>query len=358
MGKTFSTNKTSKINKSVETKSVVYLYHLDIVGKTNIPISQIDSKYIKYRKKWETNPRDKIVSDFPLHLDIEITGRCNLMCKHCVRFSRRTNVGDMDMDIFRKIIDEGEKNGLCAINLSWLGEPFLHPKLIDMVDYAKSKGVLEIMVHTNGTLIDKEMAEGILDSGNLDIIIFSLDSVTEEKYNRIKYGSDFRLVNQNIRYLIEQKEKRRLRKPNIIVQMIDQKQTHEELMAFIHHWRTKADKVRIATYQSPDGRPDDKMRGQNPPEIIFPCPQLWQRLTIAWDGAVYPCTGDNACREPLGNVKEKNIRDIWHSECLKHLREKHSKFEADDLEICSHCDLNKVPKLVNDYGKDKNKEVV
>lgn len=348
-------------NKYGKTKTFVYPYHLDIIGKTNIPTSKIDlqymAKYIEYRKQWEMNPKDKIVSQFPLHLNIEVTGRCNLMCRHCLRFSRRTTIGDMDMDTFKKIIDEGVKYNLYAINLSWLGESFLHPRLMEMIDYAKSKEILEIIINTNGTLINKKISKKILDSGKLDTIVFSLDSITEEKYNLIKYGSDFKLVNQNILKLIEQKEKRELRKPEIIVQMIDQKQTHEEVMAFIHYWKTKADKIRIATYQSPDGRQNDKMRGQNLPELMFPCPQLWQRLVIAWDGTIYPCIGDNACRDPLGNIKESSIYNIWHGDRLRSLREKHCKFEADDIAMCSHCDLNKIPKIVDKYGESLNEEV-
>lgn len=340
--------------ENIKIKSYVYPYHLDIIGKSSIPTSQINPKYIDYRKQWEINPKDKIVSDFPLHLDIETTGRCNLMCKHCFRFSRRTNVGDMDFELFKKIIDEGKKHNLFAVNLSWMGEPFLHPEIINMINYTKLNGIIDTIINTNGTLLNKEMSEKILNDGNVDTIIFSMDSITKETYNRVKFGSDFDLVNRNINYLIESKEEKGLGKPNIIVQMIDDKQTHEELMAFIHYWRTKADKVRIAIYQSPDGRPNDDMRIENPPEVIFPCPQLWQRLIIAWDGTVYPCLGDNACREPLGNVKEDSIHNIWHSERLNLLREKHTNFKADNIDICLHCDLNKIPKIINNYGKNSN----
>jgi radical SAM protein with 4Fe4S-binding SPASM domain len=324
---------------SPKIKSFVYPYHLDVIGRTSIPSSQVDLEFVKYRGQWEMNPRDQVVSDFPLHLDVEATGNCNLMCNHCLRYSRRTTTGDMDMDLFKKIIDEGGEHGLCAVDPSWMGESFLHPGLMDMVDYAKSRGVLDVMVHTNGTLVDEEMSQRIFSSG-LDTIIFSIDAVTEDTYNMVKFGSDFKEVNQNIEYLIELKEKDGVQTPTVVVQMIDQEQSHEELMV---------DRVRIAIYQSPDGKPNDKKRVQNSPETIFPCPQLWQRLVVAWDGTVYPCSGDNACREPLGNVKETSIYDIWHGDRLNYLREVHGRFEADTIDACLHCDINKVPEVVNDY---------
>ena len=336
------------------TESLIYSYHLDIAGKTTIPPQHVDPRYIEYRKMWEINPIEQIVSDFPLHLDIEVSGDCNLMCSHCFRFSRRMGTGDMEFDLFKSIINEGAEHNLSAINSHWMGESFLHPNLVEMIQYAKSNGILDIRINTNGTLMDHKLSERILESG-LDTIIFSIDAVTEKTYNQIKVGSDFREVNQNVEYFINLKERMGAEKPKIIVQMIDYKQTHEELMSFIYYWKPKVDGIRIATYQSPDGNPHDKNRVQNSPETIFPCPQLWQRLVIAWNGNVYPCVGDNAGREQLGNVRETSLYEMWHGDRLNYLRKKHSYFEADDIEACLHCDLNKVPNIINGYnGANKN----
>lgn len=329
-------------------KPIIYPYHWNVTG-TSMSRFDMDESFYDYRKRWESNPLNSIVADFPLHLDIEITGRCNLMCVQCFRFSRRTDIGDMDMSLFKKIIDEGRKYNLPAINLSWLGESFLHPQLIDMIRYAKNSGVMDIWINTNGTLIDEDMAEKIIESG-LNNIIFSVDAVSEETYNRIKCGSDFELINRNIEYLIELRNKKNLIEPRVHIQMIDMKQTHDELTAFIDYWRVRADNVRVAIYQSPDGKPNDRNRIQNKPDSIFPCPQLWQRLVIGWDGNVYACIGDNACRNPLGNLNNCSIYDIWHSRELNELRNMHSNYEADNIEMCMHCDLNKIPKSVKKYN--------
>ena len=111
-------------------KPIIYPYHWEIVGNDTRPRSKDDynPRYVEYRRLWEENPVDYRVSEFPLQLDIEVSGRCNLMCTHCVRHSRRTNVGDMDMELYKKIIDEGSEYGLFAICPHWLGESFLHPE--------------------------------------------------------------------------------------------------------------------------------------------------------------------------------------------------------------------------------------
>ena len=42
-----------------------------------------DAKYLEYRRQWMENPKNFKVRDFPIHLDIEITNRCNLKCTFC-----------------------------------------------------------------------------------------------------------------------------------------------------------------------------------------------------------------------------------------------------------------------------------
>jgi len=335
-----------------EEQSEQNIYHyLDIAGKSNLNGQRINQEYLNYRKAWEENPKHHVISDFPLYINAEATGNCNLMCVGCFRFSRKTEGrGYMNFNLFKKIVDEGKEYGLKAINPSWLGESFLHPQIIEMINYAKSQDILDVVIDTNGTLINEEMSKKIIDSG-LDRVVFSIDVATESEYNRVKCGSDFKEVNENINYLIDLKNKRGLRKPIVTVQVWDKGQNKDELMAFIYHWKNKADKIRVSNYHYPDSKPNEKDKAKQEGKI-FACPQLWQRLVVGWNGIVYPCLGDNACREPLGNLEETRIYDIWHGEKLTSLREKHKELKANELEMCLHCDLNKIPAIANNYGKE------
>ena len=62
-----------------------------------------------------------------------------------------------------------------------------------MIEYAKSKGVIDIMLHTNGTVMDENLAERIVKSG-LDRIIFSLDSITKEIYEKIRINANLKIL--------------------------------------------------------------------------------------------------------------------------------------------------------------------
>jgi len=107
------------------------------------PEEQSD-EYKKYRKDWMENPKKFIVSDFPLHLDIEATNRCNLKCVFCDKlpYLSKDKIGDMDMGLYKKIIDEGARYGLMGVKLSYRGEPLLNKNVVEMVKYAKNRAIL------------------------------------------------------------------------------------------------------------------------------------------------------------------------------------------------------------------------
>lgn len=130
--------------------------------------------YEEYRRCWVEYPTQFILKEFPMHLDIESTNRCNLQCTFCDR--QRTvsenQFGDMDMNLYKKIIDEGARNNLWGIKLSYRGEPLLHPHIVQMVAYAKQKGILDVYFNTNGMLLNERMSSNLIEAG-LDRISIS-----------------------------------------------------------------------------------------------------------------------------------------------------------------------------------------
>ena len=114
---------------------------------------------------WRDTAVQHIKTEFPLHLDIEVTSYCNLACPMCPR-THRVELGKwenrmMKFETFKKIIDEGAPKGLKAINLNNFGESFYNKNLVKMINYAKSKGVLDVVRHIPfGTAMDNKLAEG------------------------------------------------------------------------------------------------------------------------------------------------------------------------------------------------------
>lgn len=88
----------------------------------------------------------------PTRIELELTEQCNLKCKFCYN----TQNPLISEDPFH-IIELLEKEGVSEIILTG-GEPMTHPKFFEILD-ACSKTFVKTMIQTNGTYIDKEIAE-------------------------------------------------------------------------------------------------------------------------------------------------------------------------------------------------------
>ena len=110
---------------------------------------------------------------------IEITNVCNLECDFCPKTIRKPEF--MTMDLFKKSLVEAESL-TDEITLHIMGEPLIHPKFKEMIEFAKRKNV-KINLTTNGTLIKKNY--DILLNKTIRRINFSVHGLksnfTEEK---------------------------------------------------------------------------------------------------------------------------------------------------------------------------------
>ena len=119
-------------------------------------------KYLDYRNAWNNQPSLSIFNKLssqefkknkaiPLCLDIETAALCDLACPFCFREYTATPDKIIDEKVCYDLIDQAADIGIPSIKFNWRGEPLLHPKLPDFIQYAKSKGILETIINTNAT---------------------------------------------------------------------------------------------------------------------------------------------------------------------------------------------------------------
>src|ERR671915_376719 len=92
----------------------------------------------------------------PEIVQIESTNICNAKCVFCPRDEMHRRQGVMKLDLYRKIVDECTELGITHIRVHNYGEPFIDRKLVDKVRYAKEKGIKEVGMISNGSLITEE----------------------------------------------------------------------------------------------------------------------------------------------------------------------------------------------------------
>ena len=148
------------------------------------------------------------VEAFPPYVVIEPASVCNLRCRMCFQQDEKVRkppyAGVMDLDVFKKVVDELEKEGCGAVTFAGRGEPLLNPHFSDFLEYISGK-ILEIKINTNGLLLTPEMCHSILRN-NVNMLVFSAEGTNEEEYVMSRCGGKLSRLIDNIKMFNEIKE--------------------------------------------------------------------------------------------------------------------------------------------------------
>jgi len=306
-------------------------------------LSSQPPEYHEYRKQWSEVPNKLQVTDRPLHLDIEVTSRCNLLCPFCARTQRVDQgvwreAGDMDFDLFKKIVDDMAANKVYAMNMNVLGEPLIHKRLRDMVSYAKEKGIIDVFFHTNAVLLSEKMSRGLIESG-LDRLIISFDSPYKEKYEAVRINAKYESVLKNVirfnKIRSEMESAGPLTRLNFIkLPGVTQQEIDDLIALFGPH----IDSIGLLDYIEGDNDVRQTIEVNDDYRSKFVCSQILTRLTIYDDGSALPCCSDYDSELILGNLKNQTIQEIWNSDRLNEIRRLHFAGQFYKIPACAKCD--------------------
>ncbi len=295
------------------------------------------NEYHKYRKKWNELPLNMIVSDFPIHLDIEVTSFCNLACPFCPRTIQLKegtfpSVKHIDLNLYKKLIKEGAEKGLASVKLNYLGEPLMHPDIIEIIRFTKEQGIVEVMFNTNGVLLTEEMGRTLLEAG-IDSLFISFDSAYKDRYEECRIGAKYETVLNNVKGFCDIKNSdERFRHVQVRVsKVIFPDENEQDIKAYIDLWEDKVDAVGFASLR------DETIEHEFEYDPSLRCDQPWQRIFVRQDGVTFPCCADNKNKYSLGNAKENTISEMWHSHKLNALRNAHANARYNKIEICKNC---------------------
>jgi radical SAM protein with 4Fe4S-binding SPASM domain len=264
-------------------------------------------------------------------VQIESTNLCNAKCVFCPRDEMHRRQGVMDMDLFKKVVDECAALGITHVRVHNYGEPFLDRQLVDKVRYAKARGIKEVGMISNGSLITEPIARGMIEAG-LDAINISVDASGKETFERTRVHLDYDTVIGNIRTLARLRKEMGRKRPKLILSFVRQGNTADE-QAFIKEWSRIADKVHVTDLHNWAGTLNAKS------DVHFPCYRIWLTFTVLWDGRVSLCCADFDGRHILGDLRTSTISEIWNSPA--YLAVRRQQLQDGGPEICRSCDLPK-----------------
>ena len=317
-------------------------------------------------------PLAKTLEEWPGALLIDITNRCNAKCVWCPN-PDLTHVGAMDMDVYRKIIDDyGSRGGV--VTLGTFGEPLMDKHIKERIEYLKRyPKIHKIEVLTNGFFLNDKMVPLLVEHGvGVDI---SLDELDKQTFEDVKKMS-FDVVRDNIVNFLEINSKASRPVPvNIRIKTL---KTVEETLAqelfkiiashdcsvvlnsiddnIISNWAGKLDKeafIKEYEISSPDKtRYTHKRFNQT---NVAPCTQLWKWMVVYWDGNVVLCCADMFSRSIVGDLKSNSITEIWNGPDLKKLRGQMVNRQRFEVPICQDCDIHLSWHNLNEYYDSNGK---
>lgn len=283
-----------------------------------------------------------VTAKYPGMIILDITNVCNFECPHCPQPAMAAQDGYrarfFDFDAFTRLVDEIKDKNVRFLRFTGDGEPMLHKRFLDMVAYAKAHSSTALVVTTNGSLLDRDRAERLLELG-IDVIDVSLDAFSREKYEIVRKGGNFHEVMANLHWLISRRNKK-YPKTKIMVNMIDQELVHDEVEAFKTYWTPVVDFVLVRTLHTATKQVNlvevgKRMRTLQPERHA--CAHLWKRLTIDFSLNVKFCAHDWFDETILAKLGGDGLAPIWFGDRLKGLREAHLDNDYSRAKACADC---------------------
>lgn len=315
--------------------------YFEILGTDRIEDSHksFPPEYFEYRKAWSSRLFENHIGAFPLHVDIESTSRCNLRCAMCQIDFNSIPSGDINMDIYKKVIKEAGINRLPSIKLNYRGEPTINKHLVEMVRLAKEAGILEVQFNTNGVALNEKLSGDLIDAG-LDRIKFSVDGATPEVYENIRFTS-YNRVENNVKNFVRIRNEMGKVRPIAQVQMVYMQDNKDEVVKYVQLWQDIVNRIGFSRYRSASRVLKDGRRVDLIPTTTIPCSQLWQRLLVTATGQILMCCGDHKALNPLGYITDFTLKEIWRGDLLEKRRRLHLEDRSGEIVACSICEVNR-----------------
>lgn len=247
---------------------------------------------------------------FPELVIVEVCGLCNLRCVMCPSPHLKRERGIMEWDVYTKIVDEiAEKSPSTQLWPAIMGEPLLlQDKILDYISYAKNKGIKEVILNTNATLLTPKMYQA-LASVKLDKIIVGLDAYSERTYNTIRIGGEFKKIKTNLIKILK------LHGPGIILQFIEMDENTSETEKFKEYWLSKGATLKVRRklgWGKGVKSYDLNLEPQSKERV--PCPWLMRGVNIHWTGNVAQCDADYEGTYSVGDIRKQTIEELWNGE--------------------------------------------
>lgn len=306
-------------------------------------------KYIAEKFKFfQRNMLRKFWLDFPDQIQIQTHTVCNAHCNFCPypETSKTNSHGKMDLDLFKKIINETVNYKVSTIYPFLMNEPLLDKDLPDKINYIKEVNKrVRVAITSNGSLLTKEMADKLSQS-KLDELVISINTMDKVLYNKVM-GLDLDKTVNNVLYFLENLKKNNSRM-SVRMSVVRTSETDDFIRKTIDFWNQHGINVFVNDIENRGGnvilftnlkigqKIKKKIRSfflKNVNVCMRPLVQAY----ILYNGDMILCCADWKREVVLGNVFDESVYDVWNSPKSTAIRKLVLEKQFSKMKLCSTC---------------------
>lgn len=275
---------------------------------------------------------------FPKEVMLEVTNCCNNKCFFCSGTVSERKRGIVEFELMNRLIEEAYSYGARKISFHGMGEPCLCKELSQYVAKAKELGYTYIYLDTNGVLATPEVINPVLDAG-LDSLKFSIHAASGETYKKITGNDQYNTVVENLRRISNYIKEHKLQ-CKLIAYFAENKFNENEADKFKEIMQEQVDEVWIRPIHNGSGVMKSNIEYAVTEKIAtmkqLPCSELYNRMTVNWEGFAIACCTDWTGQLIYGDAKKEDLLVLWNNETITRIRQEHRSAET-LCEICASC---------------------
>jgi MoaA/NifB/PqqE/SkfB family radical SAM enzyme len=271
----------------------------------------------------------------PIHnphiIGLELTNDCNMQCVHCFRNRMNEKIGYIDVNLFKKLIDEISTYPMAFLRIVGRGEPALHPELKQIMEYLNDKSI-KVEFCTNGILFENHSIAEILD-WNLDILDISIDGMDKKSYNELRLKGNYDSLKNNIAKFYNTRNDLKRSTPKINIRNIAFPDIQRyQIDEFKKEWLKISDLIFFNTL-NPINNPNISFKKYNR------CKQLFFSAFIRWNGRIALCPDQfiYGVEQYIGDLSKEEVKEIWKNPELQERRLLHRKRDFTNIPDCKYC---------------------
>jgi radical SAM protein with 4Fe4S-binding SPASM domain len=279
----------------------------------------------------------------PGELCIETTSVCNADCIMCPRKSMRRKMEKMPAHLYSKVTREAAEWGIPLISLQHYGDPMaMSDEDLDFY-LREARQCAQVHLSTNGHLMTESKIDIILRN-RVDLVQVDLDGADAETYEQIRVGCKYETVAENLRKLVSLRNEKGLKRPRvllgIIMMPVSVMPDHWRQVEVIKdQWKDIVDDFAVSgTYNRGGSLVTLKHMNLPGQSGSSPCLLPWSQMVIGSDGNLALCCNDWDASYPLGNIETHTLKEMWHGESLRRVRQAMIGDGGDLPQVCKDCD--------------------